>query len=825
VTAARPSTRWLGWWLRWSWRDFRAHWIAVVAIALVLAIGTGVYAGLGSTGEWRRQSNDASFSALAMHDLRVTLSPGTFIEQGELLGTIASIDDAQSVSAAAERLVVDSQVDTGVVAGADSVLVPARLVGMAFGSTPAVDDVWVRDGAAPSAEPTDRNAVLEAKFADQHGLPSEGTILVSGGRAVTYTGLGTTPEDFFYEGPEGTIFAASELAIVYLPLPAVQDLSGQEGMVNDAVMTLLDGADRDLVEQQLDAALSDLGIGAIVSTRDDADAVRVLYEDIDNDQRFWNALSALVLFAAALAAFNLINRIVEAQRREIGIGMALGVPRRQLAIRPMLVGVQVAVLGTIAGLVVGFLVGEAFGNLLESFLPLPEHRTPFQYGIYLRAAVLGVAIPIVASAVPVWRALRVEPIEAIRTGHLVARSSRLSSWTGKLPLPGSAMTQMPIRNVLRTPRRTALTAVGVGAAITALVAVLGMLDSFGRTLDQGNSEFTKGDVGRVVVQLETFYPTGSPVVAEIANAPAVGRIDAGLRLPVTALAPEPDGNLDLLLEFVDFDRAAWTPTVEQRAATSSGGANPEILLARKAADDLGVSVGDSIVLRHPVRTDTGGFAIAETPLVVAGIHANPIRTFAFLDIADAQGFGLEDLTNVLQAYPADDATPSDVQRAVFGLAGVTSSQPVARISEAIDEALDEFVSFLFVTAAAVLVLALLIAFNATRITVEERRREHATMRAFGLPTRTVLGVVIKESVIVGAIATVIGLVGGVVFLRWMLASLATTTLPDVGVDVYLSPTTILIAAIVGIASVAVTPLLLARRLRRMNLPGTLRVVE
>ncbi len=154
--------------------------------------------------------------------------------------------------------------------------------------------------------------------------------------------------------------------------------------------------------------------------------------------------------------------------------------------------------------------------------------------------------------------------------------------------------------------------------------------------------------------------------------------------------------------------------------------------------------------------------------------------------------------------------------------GVTSSQPVARISEAIDEALDQFLGFLFVTAGAVLILALLIAFNATRITVEERRREHATMRVFGLPIRTVLGVVIKESVIVGIAATIIGLVGGVVFLQWMLNSLATTTLPDVGIDAYLSPTTILIAAI---ASVAATPLFLVGRLRRMNLPATLRVVE
>jgi putative ABC transport system permease protein len=796
----------------------------VTAIALVLAIGTGVYAGLGSTAEWRRQSNDASFAALAMHDLRVTLSPGTFVEQDALAGAIASIDGAAAVRAVTERLVVDSQVDTGATGRADSVLVPARLVGMAFGSTQPVDDVWVRDGAAPSDDPADRRAVLEAKFADQHQLPTAGTVSVAGGRTVDYAGLGVSPEDFFYHGPEGTIFAAGELAILYLPLAAAQDLSDHEGMVNDAVLVLVDGADRDAIEAELTDAISGLGASATVSTRDDADAVRVLYEDIDNDQRFWNALSALVLLAAALAAFNLINRIVEAQRREIGIGMALGVPRRQLAIRPMLIGVQVAILGTIAGLGVGLLVGNAFGQLLESFLPLPDHRTPFQFGVYLEATLLGIAIPIAASALPVWRALRVEPIDAIRTGHLAARTNRLTGWTGRLRLPGSTTTQMPIRNVLRTPRRTFLTAVGVGAAITALVAVLGMLDSFGRTIDRGNDELTKGDADRVIVQLDTFYPSNSPVVAAISEAPAVGHIDAGMRLPATALAAEADENLDLLIEFVDLAGAVWTPTITEDTATTGEG-GPGILLARKAADDLRAQVGDTVTLRHPVRTATGGFTLADTEFVVDGIHANPIRTFAFLDVADTAHFGLEGVVNVVQAYPADDATRSDVQRAVFGLPGVTSSQPVARVSEAIDEALDRFLSFLFVTAGAVLVLALLIAFNATRITVEERRREHATMRAFGLPIRTVLGVVVKESVLVGTVATFIGLVGGVVFLQWMLTSLATTTLPDVGIDVYLSPTTILIAAIVGIVSVAATPLFLVRRLRRMNLPGTLRVVE
>ncbi len=812
-------------WLRWSWRDLRSRWVAVVAIALVLAIGTGVYAGLGSTAEWRRQSNDASFAALSMHDLRVTLSPGTFTEQGGLVEAVEGLDAASSVTAVVERLVVDSQVDTGPAVGTDSVLVPARLVGMTFGLAQPVDSVWIRDGTRPAAGQSELgSAVMEAKFADHRGLPTQGSVTVAGGRSVAYTGLGIAPEDFFYEGPEGTIFAEGELAILYLPLAEAQDISGHLGMVNQVVLTLADGTDRDTVEAQLEAMVSDLGLSGVVSTRDDADAVRVLYEDIDNDQQFWNALSALVLVAAALAAFNLISRIVEAQRREIGIGMALGVPRRQLAIRPLLIGAQVAILGTVAGLGVGLAVGNAFGSLLESFMPLPEHRTPFQFGVYAQAAALGVVIPMAASALPVWRALRVEPIEAIRTGHLTAKTSRLTSWTGHIRLPGSTMTQMPIRNVLRTPRRAILTAVGVGAAITALVAVLGMLDSFDRAIQQGDNEFTKGSPDRIVVQLDTFYPDESNTVTAIGDAPPVGHIDAGLRLPATTLAADPAANLDLLVEFVDLDEAVWTPTIEEASITSDT-SRAGILLAGKAADDLGVDVGGTITLRHPFRTDVGGFSLAETELVVSGIHANPIRTFAFMELDDATQFGLEGAVNVVQAYPTEDASRSEVQRAVFGLPGVTSSQPVARISEAIDEVLDRFLSFLFVTAAAVVTLALLIAFNATRITVEERQREHATMRAFGLPVRAVIGVVVKESVIIGIVATGIGIGGGFIFLRWMLASLASTTLPDVGIDAYISPTTIGIAAIVGIVAVAVAPLFLARRLQHMNLPDTLRVME
>lgn len=805
----------LRFWFRWSRRDLRRHWVAVVAIAIVIAIGTGVYAGLSSTSTWRRLSNDASFAAGNLHDLRLSTAPGTFVEQGLLQRVAASIPSADAVAGMTERLVVDSQLEAGGSNG--DVLVTARIVGGTLDAG-AVDRVWLREGTTP--RPRSAGAVLEAKFADFHGLPSTGTLAVAGEPTVAYTGVGVAPEDFYVAGPEGTVMAEADLATVYMHLADAQALVGRAEQVNDLVLTVAPGGDVAEVERELRAAAAAVpGASLTVSDVDAVAAHRVLYEDIENDQQLFTAFAVLVLVAAALAAFNLVNRIVEAQRREIGIGMALGAPRRQLSVRPLMVGVQIAAIGVVAGVVVGLIVGRAMQGMLESLLPLPEYRTPFQAGAFGRPAALGVAIPILASAWPVWRAVHVEPIEAIRTGHLAARAGRSTDLSRRIRLPGSSIGLIPVRNVLRTPRRTILTATGVGVAIAALVSVLGMLDSFGRAIDVSDAEITRGDRDRVLVQLTTLMPIDDPRVGAIVSDPSIGTADLGLRFPATALR-DGDDAFDLLIDSYDFETAVWTP-----GPGTADGVPDGLVIARKAADDLGVQPGDSIRIRHPAR-GAQGLEIVESDVEVSALHDNPIRTFAYLDDdAAAEVFGLAGATNLVSVTPAGATAPNEVQRALFGRDGVASTMPVARIGEAFDDAVGQFTGFLLVVAVAVVVLALLIAFNAARIAVEERQRDHATMRAFGLPVRSILGIITKESIVIGVLATLIGVAIGTLMLDWMLGSLARRTLPEFGITRYVSPTTLAWAASVGIVAVAVAPLFLVRRIRDMDLPSTLRVME
>ena len=99
------------------------------------------------------------------------------------------------------------------------------------------------------------------------------------------------------------------------------------------------------------------------------------------------------------------------------------------------------------------------------------------------------------------------------------------------------------------------------------------------------------------------------------------------------------------------------------------------------------------------------------------------------------------------------------------------------------------------------------------------------MFAFGVPIRTVIGSNVVESGIVGVLGSAFGIALGFGIVGYVTSVLLPTTLPDISVEPHVSTATIVTAAVLGILAVAIAPLLTIRRLRRMNVPATLRVVE
>jgi putative ABC transport system permease protein len=212
-------------------------------------------------------------------------------------------------------------------------------------------------------------------------------------------------------------------------------------------------------------------------------------------------------------------------------------------------------------------------------------------------------------------------------------------------------------------------------------------------------------------------------------------------------------------------------------------------------------------------------------LPVAGIHGHPFRAVTYMATDHAAVLGLEGLANVVSVVPAEGVEVGDLQAEFLEIGAVTSVQRADAMARLMEELMAQFVGILQLFQAIVLLLAVLIAFSAAAIAVDERRREHATMFSFGVRSRKVVRMLLVESATIGVVATIIGIIGGPLLLQYFMAASA-DAMPDVALPIIVTPGTILWAVFVGVVAVGLAPLLTApRKLRKMDLPSTLRVME
>ena len=809
-------------WLRWSVRDLRARWLQVAAIALVIALGTGSYAGLSSVTRWRRLSTNDAYKTLRMYDLRIRLADNGFVESGQLSAAVGRIADAADVESTSERLDVEVQVDAS--AQGRTILVPGMLYGVDLhNGGPAVNAFHVAEGrlldAKDIAAPT---VLLERNFASYYELPPSGTIRISGGQELTYVGQALTPEYFLVTTERGGLVAQANFAAVFTSLETAQATTGHPGKVNDLVLTLRPGADGDAIRTQIESTLAATlpDVGATVTAKQDDAAFKLNDEDIDGDQQTYDIFAVLIFAGAIVAAFNLTTRMVESQRREIGIAMVMGVPPWRIAVRPMLVGAEIALLGVLFGMGVGYALGQAMMTLVRDLQPLPAWHSPFQWRLFGAVAAIGFALPLAATAWPVWRAIGVPPIDAMRPAYRSGRGGGLAPFLRWLRVPGSTFQQLPVRNVVRSPRRSLLTILGIAAALAALVGFVGLIDSFVATTERGDREILGSTTNRLEVTLVGFLPEDAPQVKAIQDSPLLSRSEFGARMGATLISGGQE--IPVQLDLINLESDVWQPTIIDgtRDRVSEG-----VYISELAASDLGVSPGSSITLRHPRLEASGQVAFVETPVSVLGIHPHPFRFVAYMDRNHFSVFAPAQFVSTATVVPAPGVTNDEVKRGLFEMDGVSSVQNVGEVAKAIRELLDQFVVVLRVVEGAMLLIAFLIAFNSSTINMDERTRDHATMFAFGVPVRKVIGIAMVENFIIGIIATALGILGGWFLLNTIVRTRLPQTLPEIDIHASLGTTTIALALVFGVLVVCLAPLLTWRRLSNMDVPASLKIVE
>jgi len=271
----------------------------------------------------------------------------------------------------------------------------------------------------------------------------------------------------------------------------------------------------------------------------------------------------------------------------------------------------------------------------------------------------------------------------------------------------------------------------------------------------------------------------------------------------------------------DLESDVWAPQVDRGEAGIASG----IVLSEKAMSDLGLEIGDSVTFRHPVVSPLGSVGVADDRIAISGVHDVQLRPQAYMPEDQAALFGPTGFVNVVDVIPAATASRDDVKRALFPIAGVASVQGVAETTEALRDLIDDFLSFLLVVEAVTVLLAVLVAFNATSIAIDERRREHATMLAFGMRTRTVLRMMLAENLTLGILGAGVGLAAGALVVRWIIEVSLPDVVPDLSIQTAISGGSVAAAVATALIATAVAALMMWTRIHRIDLPSTLRVQE
>jgi putative ABC transport system permease protein len=789
-----------------------------VAIATIIALGAGVYAGLETTSEWRLRSLDATAVRLSAHDVHVALISGLTVDRSRATRAVRSTGTGW-ITDIETRLVV--HVPVTATRGATILAAAGEVLGVDLSTGRRIDRWQVTAGR--DLERTDAGAsvaLLDEHYAHQHHLASTGTIRV-GGLDVRYVGLALSPEYLDLTTTSGeAIQGQATRAVLFAPLELAERLAGTSGQVDDIVVRVSAGTDIERATKLIGAALAKSlpGVALTTTARQDEPSVRALYDEVRSERHLFDVFALMILAGASFAAFNLTKRVVESQRRDIGIAMSLGLPPRKIAIRTILLAVEITVLGVALGILFGWAIAVWVLSVIRNSAPLPVWETPFQIGIFVRAALLGLLVPLVASAFPVWRAVRVRPVDALLPPHLRSGGHRLTRLMRRLRLPGSVSVQTPARRILRAPTRSILTILAIAFIMAPLLAALGATDSASATIATGERILTGPTGDRLLVDLIGYQSTSSEVVRRIQQSALVQRAEPGLN---TGGYLTNDGRtLGVSISMVDVNSALAAPASIVAQHLGHGG----IIVTAKAAADLHARVGQTITLRHPLRVGTG-FRFVESTIVVSAVHQSPYRFVAFMDLSDESIMGLDGIVNTVRVQPRPNVSMQQLQQAIAAMPGVASALPASALSNTMRDLLSVVGNLFVILQIVIASLAFLVAFNASNIGAEERAREHATMFAFGVRLRRVTFISVAESLLLGLVGVGLGLGFGAALLRWILDAIFPAAVPDLAVVQAISTTSYLLTVAIGLGAAAIAPLLNIRRLRAMNIPNTLRYVE
>jgi putative ABC transport system permease protein len=587
-------------------------------------------------------------------------------------------------------------------------------------------------------------------------------------------------------------------------LGTAQEVFGKGDGYDAILVAGREGTSGAQVRRQLEQAL-----GGSATVRTAADDDRFTFEGLE---QFISIIRIVLLVfggvAVLVGALTIINSlsITLAQRtRELGLLRLVGASRRQVMGAVVGEALAIGILGSLAGLGVGYLLAMGLQSLFAGMgLDLPDAGTVFDAGTVATALLVGTLVTLLAGVIPGLRATRVAPVMALRDAEATDRAGLLgrairpvvSLLARPAEKAGGAAGMLARRNALRRPGRTMATAgaLTVGVALVTVVAILaaGLRDTTTGSLQD------KLAASHVAIGEDGWSPTDPTAGRALAAVPGVEHVGT-IRQDVGHAFGDNERVNAIAGDRVSFDLASGSGAADR---LGSDGA----IVDEGWATEHGLRVGE----RFELLSSSGD----KLDLTVRGIETSSI--FDGLDLGPitigraAYDGAFRNERNALTIVDAPDVPAATLQRALAAFPDAEVLTKQAFIDKRM-EPIDTLMAIFVVLLALAVIVSLFGIVNALVLATFERRRELGMLQAVGMTRRQVRRMVRHESIVTALLGATTGVAAGL-----GLGALVTSLLADEGLTYAVPGGTLVVLAIVAVIAGVLAAIVPARRAAKLS---------
>lgn len=519
---------------------------------------------------------------------------------------------------------------------------------------------------------------------------------------------------------------------------------------------------------------------------------------------------AFFLLVAALVCITTMTRMVDEERTQIGIMKALGYGNGAIVRKYLVYSGSAAVVGCGLGVLVGSVV---FPKILWAAYSIILNLTPdvvltVNWPLCLAVVVAYTLVSMLVTWYCCRRELREVPAELIRPKAPAAGKKilleRLPFWKRI-----SFLNKVMFRNVFRYRQRLLMMMVGIGGCAALLLTGFGVGDSIMNIVDYQFAEVTTYDI-------EVYFSEGKTIEEQMSfRNDLKNQVDKVLFYHQSSVDLEFDnGTKGIYLRVADDNIGDFINLHRDGDKLTMPGEG-ETLLSIGVAEAMGIKEGDTITIRDA--------SMRTLKLKVSGIFDNHVYNFAIVRPETIQS-----QWNETPEYQMAYITVRDDQDAHAAGAKISAMEDVMNVSisedvaEQVGSMLDAMNLVVLTIVICAALLAMIVLYNLTNISITERMREIATIKVLGFRSRESAAYVFKENLLLSAMGTVLGLIGGIFLLRFVMSQIK---IDMVWFQTRLEPMSFFWATVITMVSACVVDFLLYFKLERINMAEALKSVE